>query len=425
MLEIKISVSSVFLANFIVSNIFHWSTIKRGQDFGDHFFYFSQANTLHYQMTNRIGDSYLDFTFLIPVAKDLPSFRSDKKRTEFECIRKNHRNLWHFEFIAKINNDYLNGRMFCLWSANKENKIVFLRCEKSRRCFRIRQQLRDAIKTEFFSSHSQQCWCKSKTEWCAMEIWFVFGFCSFHSSPLFSPKTFRQFYRHENTPKRFSSTNCYTISSETVWLQVPVRKFVGVFCRQMWITYFSLSLNSREVVVSSSAYTTDFSQKYSGDIHWNICRCLTVAGRSSPEILFSTEHNTFGEPMHHRHIEWQVEIWDVQVKRSDNFLRLQSQFLACRFSNQKMWTWKSRHSDSKPIEFVQKLWNILQRKIFYFHRGKVVMPQRITHPWLLFDVVYKMTDTASAELNQKKKLDTFTRKVSSLMPSKTEWKANK
>lgn len=48
------------------------------------------------------------------------------------------------------------------------------------------------------------------------------------------------------------------------------------------------------------------------------------------------------------------------------------------------------------------------------------MPQRITHPWLLFDVVYKMTDTASAELNQKKKLDTFTRKVSSLMPSKTE-----
>lgn len=40
------------------------------------------------------------------------------------------------------------------------------------------------------------------------------------------------------------------------------------------------------------------------------------------------------------------------------------------------------------------------------------MPHRITRPWLLFDWIYSMTDTASAEINQKNKLDAFTRKVS-------------
>lgn len=39
------------------------------------------------------------------------------------------------------------------------------------------------------------------------------------------------------------------------------------------------------------------------------------------------------------------------------------------------------------------------------------MPHRITRPWLLFDWIYGMTETASAEINQKNKLDTFTRKV--------------
>lgn len=39
------------------------------------------------------------------------------------------------------------------------------------------------------------------------------------------------------------------------------------------------------------------------------------------------------------------------------------------------------------------------------------MPHRITRPWLLLDWVYGMTETASAEIDQKNKLDTFTRKV--------------
>lgn len=39
------------------------------------------------------------------------------------------------------------------------------------------------------------------------------------------------------------------------------------------------------------------------------------------------------------------------------------------------------------------------------------MSERITHPWLLLDSIYKFTKTATAEFDQKKKLNTFTRKV--------------
>ncbi|XP_059620429.1 probable cytochrome P450 4aa1 [Phlebotomus argentipes] len=46
-----------------------------------------------------------------------------------------------------------------------------------------------------------------------------------------------------------------------------------------------------------------------------------------------------------------------------------------------------------------------------FRQGKVVMPYRVTRPWLLLNWVYKMTDTAASELNQKKQLDNFTRKM--------------
>uniref|UniRef100_A0A182FRU5 Uncharacterized protein n=1 Tax=Anopheles albimanus TaxID=7167 RepID=A0A182FRU5_ANOAL len=46
-----------------------------------------------------------------------------------------------------------------------------------------------------------------------------------------------------------------------------------------------------------------------------------------------------------------------------------------------------------------------------FRQGKVVAPYRITHPWLLFNSIYKLTDAASAELNQKKQLDDFSRKM--------------
>lgn len=44
-------------------------------------------------------------------------------------------------------------------------------------------------------------------------------------------------------------------------------------------------------------------------------------------------------------------------------------------------------------------------------RGQVVMPLRIAKPWLLLDWIYKLTETASAEMDQKHKLDEFTKKV--------------
>lgn len=50
-------------------------------------------------------------------------------------------------------------------------------------------------------------------------------------------------------------------------------------------------------------------------------------------------------------------------------------------------------------------------KTNFLHRGKVVMPLRISKPWLLLDWIYKLTETASAELDQKRKLDEFTQKV--------------
>ena len=39
------------------------------------------------------------------------------------------------------------------------------------------------------------------------------------------------------------------------------------------------------------------------------------------------------------------------------------------------------------------------------------MVSRIANPWLLFCWIYKLTETASEELNQKKRLDDFTRKM--------------
>lgn len=49
---------------------------------------------------------------------------------------------------------------------------------------------------------------------------------------------------------------------------------------------------------------------------------------------------------------------------------------------------------------------------FFTHfRGKVVVPHRIANPWLLFSWIYRLTETATEELNQKKRLDDFTRKM--------------
>ncbi|XP_058115805.1 probable cytochrome P450 4aa1 [Anopheles ziemanni] len=46
-----------------------------------------------------------------------------------------------------------------------------------------------------------------------------------------------------------------------------------------------------------------------------------------------------------------------------------------------------------------------------FRQGKVVAPYRLTHPWLLFNFIYKLTDAATVELDQKKQLEEFSRKM--------------
>ncbi|KAH8321001.1 hypothetical protein KR067_013026 [Drosophila pandora] len=46
-----------------------------------------------------------------------------------------------------------------------------------------------------------------------------------------------------------------------------------------------------------------------------------------------------------------------------------------------------------------------------FRQGKLMMPRRFTHPWLLLDGIYHWTKMASDELNQKKRLNDFTRQM--------------
>jgi cytochrome P450 family 4 len=41
----------------------------------------------------------------------------------------------------------------------------------------------------------------------------------------------------------------------------------------------------------------------------------------------------------------------------------------------------------------------------------VVVPHRIANPWLLFSWIYRLTETANEELDQKKRLDEFTRRM--------------
>lgn len=50
-------------------------------------------------------------------------------------------------------------------------------------------------------------------------------------------------------------------------------------------------------------------------------------------------------------------------------------------------------------------------KILNCFRGKVLVPLRLTRPWLLLDWIYRMTDNAAAEVNQKARLNDFTKKV--------------
>lgn len=58
-----------------------------------------------------------------------------------------------------------------------------------------------------------------------------------------------------------------------------------------------------------------------------------------------------------------------------------------------------------------KLFPIKSHKFFSNFRGKVVMPYRVTRPWLLFSFIYNLTDVASQELSQKNALNDFTRKM--------------
>lgn len=46
-----------------------------------------------------------------------------------------------------------------------------------------------------------------------------------------------------------------------------------------------------------------------------------------------------------------------------------------------------------------------------FRKGKIMIPARFTQPWLLLDGIYKLTSLASDELNQKKRLNDFTRQM--------------
>ncbi|XP_021932183.1 probable cytochrome P450 4aa1 isoform X2 [Zootermopsis nevadensis] len=46
-----------------------------------------------------------------------------------------------------------------------------------------------------------------------------------------------------------------------------------------------------------------------------------------------------------------------------------------------------------------------------FRQGKVVAPYRLLHPWLLLDLIYRLTDVAKHELQQQKNINDFTRKI--------------
>lgn len=46
-----------------------------------------------------------------------------------------------------------------------------------------------------------------------------------------------------------------------------------------------------------------------------------------------------------------------------------------------------------------------------FRKGKIMMSARFSQPWLLFDGIYQLTSLANDELNQKKRLNEFTRQM--------------
>lgn len=46
-----------------------------------------------------------------------------------------------------------------------------------------------------------------------------------------------------------------------------------------------------------------------------------------------------------------------------------------------------------------------------FRKGKIMMSARFSQPWLLFDGIYQLTSLASDELNQKRRLNEFTRQM--------------
>ncbi|XP_075168878.1 putative cytochrome P450 4aa1 [Haematobia irritans] len=55
--------------------------------------------------------------------------------------------------------------------------------------------------------------------------------------------------------------------------------------------------------------------------------------------------------------------------------------------------------------------NKLDMEVSPFRKGQLVIPDRMVKPWLLIDSIYRMTKMASEEMNQKRSLNDFTRKM--------------
>lgn len=71
---------------------------------------------------------------------------------------------------------------------------------------------------------------------------------------------------------------------------------------------------------------------------------------------------------------------------------------------------KSHRSDSKLCtkNFFDSKFNKKKYSSFLC-RGKVVVQDRTARPWLMFNWIYKFTQVASDEIEQKGRLDSFTR----------------
>jgi cytochrome P450 family 4 len=60
-----------------------------------------------------------------------------------------------------------------------------------------------------------------------------------------------------------------------------------------------------------------------------------------------------------------------------------------------------------PLKFNLKIFFF----IFEFFRGKVVVQDRVARPWLMFSWIYNWTQTSSDEIEQKGRLNAFTKEM--------------